>query len=163
MQRRIAVVAGISLLAAGATFSEGHTLKEKYVGLKAAAKQQHAGHAVKDARVKQPEKARNYAAAVTRLRHLLRSLAPAQTSSSTSVSSGYSGGGNWAIPESIVQCESGGNYSAVNPSSGARGAYQLMPQTYYSNGGDGSWSPDDQDRVAARVWAGGAGRGNWVC
>lgn len=72
-------------------------------------------------------------------------------------------GGRWSIPSSIVMCESGGNYNAVNGSSGARGAYQLMPSTYYSHGGDGSWSPADQDRVAARVWAGGAGRGQWVC
>lgn len=72
-------------------------------------------------------------------------------------------GGRWAIPASIVMCESGGNYNAVNPSSGARGAYQLLPSTYYSYGGDGSWSPADQDRVAAKVWAGGAGRGQWVC
>lgn len=74
----------------------------------------------------------------------------------------YSGGA-WAIPASIVMCESGGNYNAVNSSSGARGAYQLMPSTYYANGGDGSWSPADQDRVAARVWAGGAGRSQWSC
>jgi hypothetical protein len=72
-------------------------------------------------------------------------------------------GGRWAIPASIVMCESGGNYNAVNGSSGARGAYQLMPSTYAAYGGDGSWSPADQDRVAAKVWAGGAGRGQWSC
>jgi hypothetical protein len=72
-------------------------------------------------------------------------------------------GGRWAIPASIVMCESGGNYNAVNGSSGARGAYQLMPSTYYGHGGDGSWSPADQDRVAARVWNGGAGRSQWAC
>ena len=73
-------------------------------------------------------------------------------------------GGRWAIPASIVMCESGGDYNAINHSgSGARGAYQLMPSTYYANGGDGSWSPADQDRVAARVWNGGAGRGQWAC
>ena len=27
-------------------------------------------------------------------------------------------------------CESGGNYSAVNPSSGAGGAYQILPSTW---------------------------------
>lgn len=67
----------------------------------------------------------------------------------------YSGGGScWAIPYSIVQCESGGSYSAHNPS-GASGAYQLM------SGGGGSKS--EQDQAAARLYAGGAGRGNWVC
>jgi hypothetical protein len=73
-------------------------------------------------------------------------------------------GGRWSIPSSIVMCESGGDYNAVNTSgSGARGAYQLMPSTYYAYGGDGSWSPADQDRVAARVWNGGAGRSQWAC
>lgn len=67
----------------------------------------------------------------------------------------YSGGGQcWAIPYSIVSCESGGSYSAHNPS-GASGAYQLM------SGGGGSKS--EQDQAAARLYAGGAGRGNWVC
>jgi hypothetical protein len=75
----------------------------------------------------------------------------------------YSGNGSYSIPESIVQCESGGDYGAVNPGSGARGAYQLMPSTYQAYGGDGSWSKADQDRVAAKVWNGGAGRGQWVC
>lgn len=73
-------------------------------------------------------------------------------------------GGRWSIPAEIVMCESGGDYNAVNSTgSGARGAYQLMPSTYYANGGDGSWSPADQDRVAARVWNGGAGRSQWAC
>lgn len=76
-------------------------------------------------------------------------------------SSDGSGGGT--PPESIAQCESGGSYTAVNPSSGARGKWQLLPSTYAANGGDGSWSPADQDRVAARVWAGGAGSNQWVC
>ena len=71
-------------------------------------------------------------------------------------------GGKWAIPAYIVMCESGGDYGAVNSSSGARGAYQLMPSTYYANGGDGSWSPADQDRVAAKVYA-EQGAAPWEC
>src|SRR5262249_7904139 len=38
--------------------------------------------------------------------------------------------GNYVIPAAIVQCESGGNYGAVNPSSGAGGAYQILPSTW---------------------------------
>jgi hypothetical protein len=71
-------------------------------------------------------------------------------------------GGRYSIPEYIVQCESGGSYNAVNPSSGARGAYQLMPGTYAAYGGDGSWSPADQDRVAARLYA-AEGSAPWSC
>ena len=32
-------------------------------------------------------------------------------------------------------CESGGNYNALNPSSGAGGAYQMLPETYKGLGG----------------------------
>ena len=38
--------------------------------------------------------------------------------------------GNPPILERIKQCESGGNYRAVNPSSGAAGAYQFMYTTW---------------------------------
>ena len=38
--------------------------------------------------------------------------------------------GDWAIPQAIVMCESGGNFGAVNPSSGAGGAYQILPSTW---------------------------------
>jgi septal ring factor EnvC (AmiA/AmiB activator) len=71
--------------------------------------------------------------------------------------------GDWAIPEAIVMCESGGSYSAQNPS-GAYGAYQIMPEHW--NGGVCSDLGRDragQDQCAARLWDGGAGAGNWVC
>jgi hypothetical protein len=93
-----------------------------------------------------------------------RSASSTSTSSySTSYSSGscggvtpYSGGGQcWAIPYSIVQCESGGTNIPNSSGSGANGYYQLMV------GGGGSKS--EQDQAAARLWNGGAGRGNWVC
>jgi septal ring factor EnvC (AmiA/AmiB activator) len=71
--------------------------------------------------------------------------------------------GDWAIPEAIVMCESGGNYSARNPS-GAYGAYQIMPEHW--NGGicnDLGRDRAGQDECAARIWNGGSGAGNWVC
>jgi septal ring factor EnvC (AmiA/AmiB activator) len=75
--------------------------------------------------------------------------------------------GNFAIPNSIVMCESGGNYGAVNPTSGAGGAYQMLPSTYQGLGGKYG-SPQsapkwEQDRLAAKLWAGGSGAGNWEC
>ena len=57
--------------------------------------------------------------------------------------------GDWAIPESIVMCESGGNFEAVNPSSGAGGAYQILPSTWELYGGEGDpedASPAEQSR-----------------
>jgi len=75
--------------------------------------------------------------------------------------------GDFSIPNTIVMCESGGNYNALNPSSGAGGAYQFLPSTYKGLGGKYS-SPQsapkwEQDRLAAKLWAGGQGAGNWEC
>ena len=74
-------------------------------------------------------------------------------------------GGPYSIPTYIVMCESGGNYSAVNPSSGAGGAYQVLPSTWDLYGGEGA--PQDapkaeQDRIAAEIWADSGGSA-WVC
>jgi septal ring factor EnvC (AmiA/AmiB activator) len=77
----------------------------------------------------------------------------------------WSGTGDWAIPEAIVMCESGGNYSALNPSSGAGGAYQILPSTWALYGGKGlphEASPGEQDAIAAQIWA-DSGPGAWVC
>ncbi len=74
-------------------------------------------------------------------------------------------GGPYSIPTYIVICESGGNYSAVNASSGAGGAYQILPSTWASYGGTGApqdGSKAEQDRIAAEIWA-DSGGGAWVC
>lgn len=74
-------------------------------------------------------------------------------------------GGPYAIPTYIVMCESGGNYSALNPSSGAGGAYQIIPSTWEAYGGEGlpHQAPKaEQDRIARLIWE-GAGPGAWVC
>jgi septal ring factor EnvC (AmiA/AmiB activator) len=74
-------------------------------------------------------------------------------------------GGPYAIPTYIVMCESGGNYSALNPSSGAGGAYQILPSTWELYGGKGApheASKEEQDRIAAEIWA-DSGGGAWVC
>lgn len=74
-------------------------------------------------------------------------------------------GGPYSIPTYIVMCESGGNYSALNPSSGAGGAYQIIPSTWEAYGGKGlphEASKAEQDRIAALIWA-NDGPGAWVC
>jgi muramidase (phage lysozyme) len=84
-------------------------------------------------------------------------------SGSSSYHSSYSGG--YSIPSSIVQCESGGNWNAVNPSSGAGGAYQILPSTWQAYGGTGSpqnASPAEQSAIAAKIYA-SSGAGAWVC
>jgi peptidoglycan hydrolase CwlO-like protein len=73
--------------------------------------------------------------------------------------------GDWAIPEAIVMCESGGNFGAVNPSSGAGGAYQILPSTWRLYGGRGApqdASPREQSAIASQIWA-DSGASAWVC
>ena len=55
--------------------------------------------------------------------------APAQATGSYSGSSGYE--------NCVIQAESGGNASAVNPSTGAGGLYGFMPSTWHSLGYSG--------------------------
>jgi septal ring factor EnvC (AmiA/AmiB activator) len=74
-------------------------------------------------------------------------------------------GGPYSIPTYIVMCESGGDYGAVNPSSGAGGAYQILPSTWDLYGGSGepqSAPKAEQDRIAGEIWA-DSGGGAWVC
>jgi len=74
-------------------------------------------------------------------------------------------GGPYSIPAYIVMCESGGNYSALNPSSGAGGAYQILPSTWKLYGGQGepqNAPKAEQDRIAAEIWA-DSGPSAWVC
>lgn len=74
-------------------------------------------------------------------------------------------GGPYSIPTYIVMCESGGNYRAYNPSSGAGGAYQIIPSTWAAYGGRGrahTASKAEQDRIAALIWA-DVGASAWSC
>jgi septal ring factor EnvC (AmiA/AmiB activator) len=75
-------------------------------------------------------------------------------------------GGPWAIPWPIVQCESGGQNLPPN-GAGASGYYQILDSTWRGLGGSSPHayqaSKAEQDRLAARLWAGGGGASNWVC
>ncbi|HKH16587.1 MAG TPA: transglycosylase family protein [Solirubrobacteraceae bacterium] len=75
-------------------------------------------------------------------------------------------GGPWAIPWPIVQCESGGQNLPPN-GAGASGYYQLLGSTWRGLGGSTPHAYQatkaEQDRLAAQLWAGGAGARNWVC
>jgi Transglycosylase-like domain len=76
--------------------------------------------------------------------------------------------GQWAIPAAIVGCES--TYQNQPPNGdGASGYYQIIPTTWISYGG-GAYasqaylaSRSGQDTVAARIWDGGRGAGQWTC
>ena len=91
--------------------------------------------------------------------------APAPADPAPTVSGPATGSGGWAIPGYIVQCESGGNWGAVNPSSGAGGAYQIMPSTWQAYGGSGlpqNASPAQQSAIASKIWN-SAGPSAWSC
>jgi hypothetical protein len=75
-------------------------------------------------------------------------------------------GGPWAIPWPVVQCESGGQNYPPNYA-GASGYYQILDSTWAGLGGSTQHAYQapkaEQDRLAAKLWAGGAGARNWVC
>ena len=79
------------------------------------------------------------------------STTSATTQSAASTSQGSASG---TLPTCTWQPESGGNWGAVNASSGAGGRYQIMPSTWAANGGTGlpqDASPAEQTRVAENV------------
>jgi hypothetical protein len=84
--------------------------------------------------------------------------ASAATTGASDATSGSS------LPACTWQPESGGNPSAVNPSSGAGGYYQIMPSTWSAYGGSGS--PQDapmseQTAVAQKIYQ-SQGPGAWT-
>ncbi len=90
--------------------------------------------------------------------------APSSTAG-TETSAADAGSGGYSIPSGIVQCESGGDYSAVNPSSGAGGAYQILPSTWAEYGGQGlpqDAPPAEQNAIAAKIYA-SQGASAWSC
>lgn len=92
--------------------------------------------------------------------------APAAAQAGTRSVASSGGGGSWAIPWAIVQCESGGQNVGPNYM-GASGYYQFMVATWKGLGGSTPQayqaSKAEQDRLAAKLWAGGAGARNWDC
>lgn len=67
-------------------------------------------------------------------------------------------------PCCVMMRESGGNPTAVNPSSGASGKWQFMTATWANYGGypTAASAPESvQDERAVQLWAGGAGAGHW--
>ena len=66
----------------------------------------------------------------------------------------------------IRRLESGNDYFAQNPASSASGAYQFLDQTWQSvtglSGRAKDYPPATQDAAFEKLWAGGAGRSQWV-
>lgn len=77
----------------------------------------------------------------------------------------------YALPHRIVMCESQGDPTAVNNSNPDRpaGLYQIITGTWLAHGG-GKYAktadkatPAQQSIVAASIWDGGRGAGQWQC
>lgn len=69
-----------------------------------------------------------------------------------------------SLPASIIECESGGSYTAENPTSTASGKYQIVDGTWDGYGGYSHASdapPHVQDARAAQIWNGGKGKNHW--
>lgn len=84
-----------------------------------------------------------------------------RSSSGTGVQVPSYGGG---LPACTWEHESGGDYGALNPSSGAGGKYQIIPSTWAAYGGTGSphtASPAEQEAVARKLYAAEGAR-PWV-
>lgn len=80
--------------------------------------------------------------------------APTDQSAPAASSSGSASPGSFQ--SCVLNAESGGNYSAVNSSSGAGGAYQFLPSTWASLGYSGSpqdASPAQQDQAFQTLYA----------
>jgi Transglycosylase-like domain len=91
------------------------------------------------------------------LARMLAATAPAPTSTSagsSSVDSTSDATTSGDLPTCTWEPESGGDWHAVNPSSGAGGRYQIMPSTWAEYGGTGlpqDASPAEQTAIAERI------------
>lgn len=86
--------------------------------------------------------------------------APTTTSAPAPAPAPSSSGGG-GLPSCTWAPESGGDYGAYNPSSGASGKYQVIPSTHAAYCSDLSQSPSDQEECAGRIYE-GQGAGAWV-
>ena len=98
-----------------------------------------------------------------------RVATPTVSRSAPAVTTPYSGSGacGGSLPTcAIMQCESGGDIHAENPTSSASGKWQIIDGTWNGYGGyaRASDAPESvQDAKARQLWNGGAGRSQWVC
>src|SRR5881409_2782578 len=99
-------------------------------------------------------------------RCIARARAVAAPSASSTVCSPRAAARPVGDPVPVVQCESGGQNLPPN-SATASGYYQITDDTWRGLGGSTHHafqaSKAEQDRLAARLWNGGAGASNWVC
>lgn len=89
-------------------------------------------------------------------------------SSTSSTGTPAPSGSYGSAPESIAQCESGGDPGAYNPAGPFYGKWQFTDATWHAVSGlpghASDYSEATQDAFAGKLYANGAGAGNWpVC
>ena len=139
--------------------ARSHRLREAAARAAArAAREQRRRAAARAARERRQRQAAARAAREQQQREAAQQAAAAQsqaTQTSSATASAASAGSS-PLPTCTWLPESGGNPSAVNPTSGAGGYYQIMPSTWQAYGGSGL--PQDaplaeQTAIAEKIWA----------
>jgi glucan-binding YG repeat protein len=110
------------------------------------------------------------AAERARKQHEQNSKAPVYKPREKAPTNNTSSQRNHVAPGGIAACirkyESGGNYRALNPSSGASGAYQFLDSTWRAvtglSGKAMNYSPAQQDAAFYKLWNNGRGANQWV-
>ncbi len=69
--------------------------------------------------------------------------------------------GNQAV--SVATCESSLNPNALNPSSDAKGLFQIIPGTWAMYGKGNPYNPTDNAQAARRIYNAAHGWSPWVC
>lgn len=69
--------------------------------------------------------------------------------------------GNQAV--SVATCESSLNPNALNPSSNAKGLFQIIPGTWAIYGKGNPYNPTDNAQAARRIYNAAHGWSPWVC
>jgi hypothetical protein len=116
----------------------------------------HWGVLKRNRRTRRPTRAEliAYRDALSRMLTPSRTATPFSSRGSSSSSSGASASAAGDLPTCTWQPESGGDWKAVNPSSGAGGRYQILPSTWAAYGGTGlpqDASPAEQSAIAEKI------------
>lgn len=152
--------------------SEHRTLRQMYSDFYFAVRRRHGRrapgrnirrHGVKTSHGVRSATSRELARSIRTFRRWLRPapIVPTVAASTPTVAASVAQPVTGGMPACTWKPESGGSYTAVNPSSGAFGKYQIVASTWAAYCTGISRDPGGQETCARRVLA-GQGAGAWV-